>query len=303
MTIVRKPGNANKRRVHRYTPKIVLLLLFALMVSPGYALDPAKDITQYIHKAWSIEDGLPHSSVSSIIQTRDGYLWLGTAEGLVRFDGANFEIFGTQQVEQIAGNFIAVLFEDSKGNLWIGTYGGGLRNYKNGEFKTYNTKNGLASDNVTDICEDRNGNLWIGTYGGGLSKIKNKKFTTYNTQQGLTSNQVKAVHEDSSGNLWIGTDGGGLNYLKNGKFITNKTLQGKEISSIYVIHEDRDGNLWIGTQDSGLSSLKNGKVKTYNTANGLVNQRIYAILEDSRTNGLYRIPPPGPPTGGPRSGP
>ena len=116
-----------------------VLLIGFLTLSPfGLALDPQKEITQYVIDTWGLEDGLPQISIHAVIQTGDGYLWLGTQEGLVRFDGVHFEVYNKSKVEQIKNNWINVLFEDSQSALWIGTRGGGVTRLhpKDGKFTT-----------------------------------------------------------------------------------------------------------------------------------------------------------------------
>ncbi|NIM10948.1 MAG: hypothetical protein GTO45_03090 [Candidatus Aminicenantes bacterium] len=143
------------------------------------ALDPGKKNTQYMHEVWEIEQGLPQNAVYTIVQTREGYLWLGTEEGLVRFDGVHFEIYDKRKVKQLTNNKIYALCEDREGNLWIGTYGGGLTRLdtKNGKFTTFTEKQNLLSNNqVTKLCEDNEGNLWIGTESG-LNRMKAGKIT------------------------------------------------------------------------------------------------------------------------------
>jgi ligand-binding sensor domain-containing protein/CheY-like chemotaxis protein len=276
-------------------------LLSLLIMSPtGWALDPEKDITQYVHDVWGIEDGLPQNSVHSIIQTRDGYLWLGTQEGLLRFDGVRFTPYDKNNIKEIKSNSITVLCEDREGNLWIGTGGGGLSrmNPKDGKFTTYNENQGLSNDDILSIYEDREGNLWIGTRGGGLNRLKNGKFTTYTTTQGLSNDIVRAICEDQEGNLRIGTDNG-LNRLKNGKFTAYKREHGLSGNFVWSLYKDRGGSLWIGTDSGGLNRLKDGKFTVYTSKEGLSRGRVRTVYEDRNRNlwigtdggGLTRLNP------------
>src|SRR5260370_14905308 len=177
----------------RVIPRYVLLVAFAglqlVFCQPLLALDPKRAVTQYGHAAWRAEDGLPQNTVQAIVQTRDGYLWIGTEEGLVRFDGVRFAIFDMKNTGAIRSNFITSLREDEFGNLWIGTRGG-LTKMKDGQFTTYPKANGLPSDIIRSIYEARDGSLWIGTSGGGLARLLNGEFTTYSTEQGLLHNSV-----------------------------------------------------------------------------------------------------------------
>src|SRR5437016_3786198 len=116
-------------------PKIFLVTFLILLAAlPAHALDPAKRITQYTLDVWQTRQGLPQNSVQSIIQTRDGYVWFGTQEGLVRFDGVSFKVFDKTNTEEITLNDIGYLTEDREGNLWIGSDGGGLMRYREGVF-------------------------------------------------------------------------------------------------------------------------------------------------------------------------
>ena len=113
------------RWAHAYVGLLAMLMVWT-MTMPAYALDPAKSITQYNHTVWQAKGGLPQNSAYAITQTQDGYIWLGTAEGLVRFDGFRFTVFDRTNTPEMARNNVQVLYEDRAGTLWVGTYGGGL---------------------------------------------------------------------------------------------------------------------------------------------------------------------------------
>jgi ligand-binding sensor domain-containing protein/signal transduction histidine kinase len=243
-------------------------------------LDPRKAMTQYVHDVWQTENGLPQNSVLDVLQTRDGYLWLGTRGGLVRFDGVRFTAFDKENTPALGDNDIRALLEDREGSLWIGTYSGGLSRLKDGKFTTYTTEHGLAHDQVRALYEDREGSLWIGTYGGGLSRLKDGKFTTYTTKDGLADDKVRPILQDREGSLWIGTYGGGLSRLKDGKFTTYTTRDGLPSNIVFALLEDHDGGLWIGTYGGGLSWLKDGKFTTYTTRDGLADDRINSLYQD-----------------------
>src|SRR5262249_17844351 len=187
--------------------RALLILLLTQFISTAFALDPSRAMTQYIHDVWRTKEGLPQNSVQAICQTRDGYLWFGTQEGLVRFDGVKFTVFDRQLHPDWKSHDVITLLEDRAGNLWIGTIGGGLLRYSNGKFQLFTKKNGLSSDYVRSLYEDRNGTLWIGTDDAGVNSFKDGTFVQY---KGISNNFVRAIHQDASGNLWFGTDGGGL---------------------------------------------------------------------------------------------
>ncbi len=273
--------------------------LVALVLSLGHqsaqALNPNLAITQYTHRLWQTEQGLPQSSVFAILQTRDGYLWLATQEGLVRFDGARFTVFNKQNTEAIRHNDVWNLLEDSEGTLWIGTRGGGLVRYRDGRFDTLSKEDGLTSDSVQALWQGRDGGLWIGTRGGGLNRYKDGVIRAYTAADGLSSKTIYAIVGDRDGNLWLGTDGEGLVRYRNGKFDTLSKAQGILNDTIYAILEDFEGDLWVGS-GKGLFRLHDGVATAFGPKDGLLNDNIRAIYQDRQGTlwlgtdggGLYR---------------
>ncbi len=201
----------------------------------------------YVHDVWQTEEGLPHNAINAISQTRDGYLWLGTAGGLVRFDGVRFVAFGDEQSVHLQNSYIWALHEDHEGGLWIGS-GNGLSRLGDGIVNSYTTAEGLSNNFVRAICQDQEGTLWIGTYGGGLNRLHEGQFTPYTMEMGLADDFVNALHEDRAGTLWVGT-GSGLSRFEDGHFTTYATPEGLSDDDVRAIFEDREGTLWIGTGD------------------------------------------------------
>ena len=176
----------NRRCFNRHPLNVLILLLCSIPLlrddvhsqlsrrQPGF--NSSKLITQYTHDVWETEDGLPQNSITSILQSRDGYLWLGTLEGLVRFDGVHFTTFDRRNTPAIKSKRILAIKEDHTGGLWIGTEGGGLTRLTNGGFTSFTTANGLASNTVLSILVDHEGNVLIGTEGAGLFKFDAGEF-------------------------------------------------------------------------------------------------------------------------------
>jgi two-component system sensor histidine kinase/response regulator len=262
--------------------KIFLLVILLSNAVPGSALDPNKTIEEYVHEVWRVEDGLPHQSVRCLLQSTDGYIWVGTVEGLARFDGVRFTIFNKSNTVEIKNNNITALYEDSRGDIWIGT-SGGLNRLKDGKFSSYTTRDGLSHDEVLSICGDKNNNTWIGT-AGGLNCLKDGIFTIYTIKDGLLSNRVSALDMDRKGNLWIGTSIG-LNRLQDGKITGYTAKDGLYGSVITYIYADPAGNLWIATME-GLNRLRDGKFSVYPAQDGLSNNYVSAIYED-RSGSLW----------------
>ena len=272
-----------KRQKNLTALYFIFVLAIGLTLDIGFALDPNKQITQYIFDTWGIEQGLPQNSISTIIQTNNGYLWLGTEEGLVRFDGIHFSVYDKRNNAQILSNWIRALYEDRNGNLWFGIHDGGLSCLtKEGKFITYTTVDGLSNNTVFSICEDKDGALWIGT-NNGLNRLLNGKFTKYSTQNGLADACINIVYADPGGEyLWIGTKKG-LNRLENNIFFVYTMKDGLTDNFIRTLLPDAPGKLWIGTNE-GLNYLENGKFTVYTTKHGLSNDRISAIYKDSDGN-------------------
>src|SRR5579863_2518720 len=146
-------------------PALLVLAGLLSFASAARALDPHKAITQYIHTVWGADNGLPNGNSMVIAQTSDGYLWIGTFNGLFRFDGVTFTLFDEQTapgMRQTAGIGIKALYAAKDGSLWIGTNGRGLVHLKNGAFTIYTTKEGLSDNTIRTILEGRDGSLWIG---------------------------------------------------------------------------------------------------------------------------------------------
>src|SRR6185295_18367019 len=161
--------------------RLILLCLFIFCCSHLIAF--AQEVTgNYLHSVWTTENGLPQNDVK-VLQTRDGYVWLGTHGGLARFDGLRFTIFDTGNTPALRSNRILALCEDLDGTLWLGTQNGGLTSYSQGTFRTYTTREGLPDESVYDVLVDRLGTLWISTPKGLVHRIADR-FIVYTTREG-----------------------------------------------------------------------------------------------------------------------
>src|SRR5213594_3016784 len=203
-------------RVQAMPARLIHGLMLLIFAESGLALDPAKAITQYHLDVWTEREGLPQGSVQAITQTHDGYLWIGTRDGLSRFDGVAFTVFRAETTAGLPANDIRALCEDGAGQLWIGTFNGGVSCYSDGRFKPYTTKEGLPSLGVLDIFQDRNGNVWFGTWDG-VARWKSGRFITYGTGEGLVGGDGRSICEDARGQLLVATDDA-LNRLAGDRF-------------------------------------------------------------------------------------
>ncbi|MFA6126791.1 MAG: two-component regulator propeller domain-containing protein [Bacteroidales bacterium] len=172
---------------------------------------------------------------------------------------------------------------DRKGNLWLGTWGGGVIRYDGKSFTQYTVEQGLANNFVTKFIEDRTGNLWFGT-AGGASRYNGVSFANFTTANGLTTKIVYCILEDKTGNVWFGTKGGGISRF-DGKSFTNFTMEnGLVNNTVYSILEDKTGDLWFGTGGGGVSRYDGKSFTNFNTGNGLANNVINCIVEDKTGN-------------------
>src|SRR5215469_7194546 len=132
-----------------------------LLACPSaFALNPSLDVNQYAHNAWTVRDGFFRGNITSIAQTPDGYLWLGTEFGLVRFDGVRAVPWQPPAGDRLPGSYVRSLLAARDGSLWIGTRAG-LASWKDGKLTQYPA---LARQEVLSLLEDRNGTIWAGGY-------------------------------------------------------------------------------------------------------------------------------------------
>ncbi len=276
-------------------------------------------VADYVLQVWRSTEGLPQNSVQAILQTRDGYLWLGTQEGLVRFDGVRFSVYNRKNTPVLKHNDVRTLFEDQSGALWIGTYGGGVIRYQRGQFTTFSTAEGLLNGHISSIQDDLKGSLWVGTQKG-VARLDRDRFTFYTDREGLADNfvsslcidgagrlwagtngglcvwngnrfepferergfpvfPVKALHRDMAGNIWIGGDGA-LIKITDRQWKIFSSKDGFQAESINFIEDSDDGSLWLGTQGGGVLCYRNGKFFSYNEDEGLSNSFVLAIRHD-----------------------
>lgn len=253
------------RRIRRCPAALLAVLVLtamALLEPAARALDPHKAITQYVQTSWNGESGLPENSVHAISQTTDGYVWLGTEEGLTRFDGVRFVTFTYHNSPGLASDYIGTLTATHDGTLWVGT-DSGLSHYhpspaspRGGTFDKLTTKEGLAGDDISALCEDRNGALWVGSTQG-LNRIVNGQVQNWTSGDGLPDGPVNAIAVDSAGTLWVGTSKG-LSRLENGHFITLTQRNGLPAATVNItaLTAAPDGSVWAGTVAHGVFQVR-----------------------------------------------
>ncbi len=268
---------------------IAVLVLLWTMNSPSL-LAQRKSIKQYVHQIWTTANGLPQNSASDIIQTRDGYIWFATQEGVARFDGVEFTVFDRTNTPELDASWIIQLLEDREGGIWVQPNGIAPRlvRYLNGSFTAYDTTNGMQSTATVSWAVDSTGCVWIGS-SGGLHKFENGKFTkTYTAADGMPATSVTALGADRNGILWISTSGG-FAWLRNGKI---GTLTGRtdfpdtlisRINGVGNVYEDSHGRIWMNGRDN-LISYDGSAFTRYPKGKLLSSPAVNAVHEDRKGN-------------------
>lgn len=202
---------------------------------------------------WQAEGGLPHNSVTAVLQTWDGYLWVGTSNGLARFDGVRFTTFRSADTPGLRSNRILCLYEDAYGALWIGTDGGGLACYHSGQFTALGSEEGLSSATVLCLGEDEAGRLWVGT-DSGLNLYEAGRFTTFFKTDGLPDDRVTAICQPIGLPPVIATGDGLCQYRREALAAFEAPLPPEAKTNLTCLREDHERRLWMGGE-TGLFQL------------------------------------------------
>lgn len=222
----------------------------------------------------SVSDGLSQAAINSIVQDRQGFIWIGTQEGLNRYDGYEFTVYQSNPAEpgSLSHDWVWTVFVDDAGQLWVGTDGGGLNRYEpdTGRFTHFrhnpDDSTSLSGNRVRVIYQDRQGFFWIGTDGNGLNRFnpEDGSFVHYRhdptKSDSLANDKVLAIYEDNAGMMWIGTEGGlDRFYRVSEKFFhyANDPSRPDSLSDDRVrsLYEDSHGQFWVGTEN-GLNLLQ-----------------------------------------------
>jgi signal transduction histidine kinase/ligand-binding sensor domain-containing protein len=290
-----------------------------IIARTSLALDPSHNISQYGHTAWRVRDGHFPAAVTSIAQTGDGYLWVGTDGGLLRYDGVRFELWVPPGAMESPSRVVALLGA-SDGSLWIGT-NSGLAQWNRGRYTVHATAGRFGS-----LLEDRSGTVWAGrTRGRGLPplcRVEQGQLRCFAAPGNPSLGFISALHEDRDGELWMGGAGGicrwrrgnpecfpipelltrmnktgvfrighdaeGVLWVDSANFGAQRLLGGKwskgEIAPVFALTLDRAGSFWIGTQEEGLIRRISARVERFTEADGLSGDSVVNVLEDREGN-------------------
>jgi ligand-binding sensor domain-containing protein/methyl-accepting chemotaxis protein len=301
---------------------IVWIFAFATLCGgKSEALDLSKSLSQYVHQSYGLESGLPQISAMSLAQTTDGYIWVGTQEGLSRFDGIDFVTFSSENTPAFQDDHIVALAADRKNDgLWIASHTGNLVHYEAGEFRVIEMSEDLKGQRIMTLALDDQGKLWIGipaglahVVDGQVRKAPGNRETgqvnvilvmpsgelILGAQEGLflfsqgeylklsylddaPTSPVRSMCLGASKVAWIGTDTGVYGYA-NGRF-SDRSLGSLGPQRIDALIEDRNGNLWIGTESQGVHILRGENLSSYPDLDPRGRVQVAALLEDKERN-------------------
>jgi ligand-binding sensor domain-containing protein/signal transduction histidine kinase len=301
----------------------LLAALWALSAGSACAIDPHRALSQYVRDRWGTEQGFPRGPVYAIAQTSDGYLWIGTGAGLVRFDGVRFTVMHGRSTFSFGS--VLGLAADRDGGLWLQLEDQTLLRYRNGDFEfpfpdrtrvryisaltTGNNGRLLAAKSpgafaygggeliqvaaaqdmprtpVISIAQSGDGDIWLGTRGAGLFRLANGQ--TSAIAQGLPDLKVNCILPDGKTDLWIGTDSG-LARWSGGRLagggIAGAAATSLDKSQILALLKDRDANLWVGTDSGRLMRVNSGGVTSLDRDPGERANAVTSLFEDREGN-------------------
>jgi signal transduction histidine kinase/ligand-binding sensor domain-containing protein/DNA-binding response OmpR family regulator/HPt (histidine-containing phosphotransfer) domain-containing protein len=277
---------------------MLTFLLISCISSKMLALDPARLIDQYGHDAWTSQQGLASQAIYQILQTHDGYIWMRTSAGLIRFDGVRFVAMN----EAIGSDLVRAIATNADGNLLIRTSSRTMV-YRSGAFSDYLPALPLPDggirlifeskehpllvgkhdflyspqhDWISAFLQDTKGTVWVGTD----REVHSYQDTIVHTVKNLGSyGGVSAIDQTHPQTLWLGTSNGLYQLASDGsalRRVAQKAIQG----GVNQILEDHQGNLWIGTESSGLVRIRGDQISSFHFAEGLTNDRVLALFED-----------------------
>jgi ligand-binding sensor domain-containing protein/signal transduction histidine kinase len=300
------------------TCRLIAVCLLAWLAACPIA--SADGFSGYTERFWQAPDGLPEQTVQAFAQTGDGFLWIGTTGGLLRFDGTHFTVFDRQNTPALRENSVFCLMVAKDGTLWAGTEGGGVVSYSQGQFRSWPAVEGQTSDFVRVIKQDDDGTIWAGT-DGGLLRLSGDRFSridgtetipaltvhsifrdaagrlwaggsrlivtdgktsrVYSLGSESSENQVKSILQTSDGTLWVGTVSG-LNRMLPGQDRFER-VQGIS-STVRVLRQTPDGVLWVGTIGQGVFTLTGGKLAQITAPSALPSNTVLNLFEDKEGN-------------------
>ena len=316
-----RPSKAEILVTQQCLPFACVAAMMLCCALSGAALEPSTALANFGRQAWGMENGLPQNTVQALAQTRDGFVWLGTEVGLVRFDGNGFQVFDRNLTPALPGNDVRCLLAAKDGALWIGT-SDGLARWKDGAVTAYTTKDGLPGNDIRSIVQSSNGVVWAWTVQG-LARFEEDRFIDSTAATKFPAGAISASASDGQREVWV-TAGEDLSIYREGRWehahmappiavgsvdfvqafqgmsaIASKTtalvLHGGDLAArlgvgselpgtrIQALFFDHKGSLWIGT-NGGLARWIDGKVQRLPVTDPLARASVLALMEDREGN-------------------
>ncbi|MGD9897528.1 MAG: two-component regulator propeller domain-containing protein [Calditrichaceae bacterium] len=268
----------------------ILLVLFAYLTITYSQTIPLR--------VYSIEEGLIQTQVQTITQDPDGYLWIGTKDGVSKFDGLHF--YNYSKNSGLAENFVLTSICDKNGNIWFGHFSGNLSvfDYRENTFRSHSLNDKLPSSPITGLYIDPADRLWIATLEKGLFYASGDSLINVSEQLNINFGTIQRLFADKENNIWIATKKGVVTIsfddtssLETMKMRFYTEMDGLADDGILAICEDSDGFIWLGTSNNGVlkfrRDIKTGDLydlKKINKNDGLLSDQINVIFEDSKKN-------------------
>jgi ligand-binding sensor domain-containing protein/signal transduction histidine kinase len=279
------PRAAGKKSLCRFA------LVFAII---AFTIFPSAAASNYFTRIWQVEQGLPQNKVTAVVQTRDGYLWVGTYSGLARFDGVRFTVFDEKNAPGMASSRVTSLFEADDGTLWIGHENGAVTKFKDGKFHAQENHAASGGVKIYAVTADEAGDVWLLNEAGQLARIRDGK--TLLPEAGGAW-KLLSLARDSAGKVWVARDGklsamdhAGLRVVQAGTNVLSNYVQGicaSHNGGLWVAGEGRirewDGEKWI--QDLGAAPWKDSPLTSFvETRNG-------TLLAGTSNDGFFILYP------------
>lgn len=228
---------------------------------------------------YTIDQGFMSLNINALVEGEPGVIWCASTDGLIKVTDSTITTYTSK--DGLAFDYCYSITKDNNGNIWVGTFGGGVSMFNGNEFTNYTEQHGLCHNRVLSVAQDSKGNYWFGTYGGGVSKFDGKTFKNYTVEQGLGSNVILSIKEDAQNKICFGTYGHGVTFFDGKSFTNYTTHEGLSYDYIRTLTNDNKGNLWIGTDGSGISKVNLNGFNLYTTNSGLLDNNIGAIYQDN----------------------
>lgn len=249
--------------------KNIIFLITLLLSLPFSLLGQIK-----IHKHLTTSDGLVNDIITVITQDHKGYLWIGTENGISRWDGKNF--FNIQKHNGLTSSNVSDIIIAKDSTVYISTFGGGIITYKNSQLDTLDKTDGLSTNWITKIYEKRNGEILFGGIDGNISVLSNGKLSQWIPPKKLNYKDISSIYESNDGTIYVGLFQGGIYTLNDNSIKHYDKKNGMHNEDVNCFEEDFDGTIYFGT-NLGIHSFKNDEIKYLNNEWGFSNTSIKKI--------------------------